>query len=82
VRVGIRLRRVLRVVAVAVPLVVGVWVGLLAVRIVLVARDDPMAECAARLTEDKAGLARARWVWLPPGWVCEEVSGERLDRVP
>lgn len=69
-------------VAVAALLVVSVWVGLLAIRIALVARDDPKAECAARLPEDKADLARARWVWLPPGWVCEDSSGERLDKVP
>lgn len=40
------------------------------VPVVRVARDDPLAHCAAADSGHKASLVAARWTWIPPGWDC------------
>jgi len=47
-----------------------VAVGAVVVPVARVARDDPLARCAAADSDRKAFLVAAEWAWIPPGWDC------------
>lgn len=53
----------------------------LAVPMIGVVRDDPVAECAIKYDERKTTLVAAEWTWLPPGWSCRFTEGAD-GRVP
>lgn len=63
-------RRHFAIVVAALAVLVAATFGDYLVDLGSVARDDPMARCAAKYEDRKTDLRGVRWNWAWPGWNC------------